>query len=398
MSKDYGDGTYGDGYYGSGTHADVDPIWVDITPEVFGITITRGSRDGGMAVPVSEARVDWVDQSGELFPFTPELNIQRPGPGTFMRISIVDPSGDFTPLFVGRMSEVMNQHDESGVRLAAVQAWGVESDLSTTIPWTRSNNEWTSTRLAAALDAADWAWAEYPYTADPDLDWPDDPTPQHRDVDSPQANALQVIDQVAQSCGWVADFAADGTPRVRRFPLESDGTFPIIAVDAEDDDGYATPRVVYRHDFAETLNRVSMLTPATVDNASEVTTTREDTTSIGTIGPHTQALGFPLSNLTSATQDYLEAMGDRILARYSDANVRVAELDADSALDPRWLERLPELDRGTPVLVARTGLAEYPLEVLGYVTGYTHVITPDRWQATLATTTDIVAETIDLET
>lgn len=365
-----------------------EPTWVDVTPKGYAIRIIRGDTEARLTVPVSEATIDWIDPEGELFPLSPSLAVQRPGPGTYVRVSVVNPDGDFFPMFVGRMDEIIDDHAADGVRTATVRAYGIESELSTVLTtWDRANGEFAQTRLEAALTEAEWSWASW------EGDWPlrdNGDAFQLRDVQSPSTTALAAIDNAANGAGWVADFKPDGTPRVNEYPLlPDDSELPIVAVDKKGEpDGYAASRIVYRHDFAETLNYVELTRPATPAGAGEQTVVREDEPSIAQVGQRSLALGFPVRDSSFYLQSDFYAFAERVLERYLDADVRVAALGVDSKTDPRWLDELYLLDRRKPILTKRLGLLpDYPLEVLGLVVGFEHLLTRNRWESVIHTTT-----------
>lgn len=392
--RNYGDLTYGAGVYGNedAVPPDTEATWQDVTPGSFEISVIRGTTSDTPSVPISEAEITFLDFEGDLFPFSPSLQFQRPSVGTYTRVSVVSPEGEPHTLFLGRVDSIADDHD-TRVRDVGVQCFGIEADLSTTIlGWSSPYLEYTSTRLEEILSEAGFDWGGGFAPIHNGSSWPELPTPRQREVaNSAEAatTALQALDQAAQGAGWVFDADLDGRPRVNRYPVEVDGSLPLVGVSDKknEPDSLPSPRIRFAHDAAETLNVAEIVAPATPSQSSEAVWVAVDGQSIAEIGRRSQALGFPITNSTG-TSGAMQPLVDRLVERYADVFVRVPEFEVDSKLDPRWLDILYALDRGAPVIVDRQGLEpDYPLQVAGIVVGLRHRLTRNRWETVVHCTT-----------
>lgn len=115
------------------------------------------------------------------------------------------------------------------------------------------------------------------------------------------------------------------------------------------------------------------------------TGTARDEGSIKYFGERSQALGFPLTDL-STLDAALQPFADAVLARYGKIVNRLSFVEADTLVDPAWLEPLVHLDVGDTVTFTRRGIN--PERTLtGFVCGYEHRLTRDNWSTTIFTTT-----------
>jgi len=115
------------------------------------------------------------------------------------------------------------------------------------------------------------------------------------------------------------------------------------------------------------------------------TATARDEPSISYFGERSEVLGFPLTELSTrdaALANFVVA----VVERYGRIVNRLDAIEADTLVDPLWLRALVGLDLGDAVTYTRRGIQ--PDRTLdGFVCGYEHRLTPNRWAATIHTTT-----------
>ena len=115
------------------------------------------------------------------------------------------------------------------------------------------------------------------------------------------------------------------------------------------------------------------------------TATAHDDASIAYFGERSQVLGFPLTDLSTIDAD-LQPFADAVLERYGRIANRLSYVEADTLIDPGWLEPLVNLDIGDTVTFTRRGI-DPARQLEGFVCGYEHRITRDNWSTTIFTTT-----------
>lgn len=110
-----------------------------------------------------------------------------------------------------------------------------------------------------------------------------------------------------------------------------------------------------------------------------------DTPSIDHFGERSEALGFPLSGLSTLDAD-LQPFADAVRDRYGRIVNRLASLEAVVNRDAGWLEPLIHLDLGDNIHFTRRAITpELTLDAL--VCGYEHRIIRNDWRTTIYTTT-----------
>jgi len=102
-------------------------------------------------------------------------------------------------------------------------------------------------------------------------------------------------------------------------------------------------------------------------------------------GGNDRALGFPQLGLAFGSQIDGQRITDRVAYRYSRIVTHVEPIDADTAVDARWLAVLADLDTGEHLTVTRHHPRVATLDAI--VVGLDESITPDRIEATIYTTT-----------
>lgn len=372
-ARTYGTDTYGSDVYGDVNGAGVED-WNDVTSPVFGVTIRRGSEIGEWVAPVDEFTFDIRDLAADAFPMSSPASWFAPGVGTMVRASLMSPTLQWFQLGVGRIERVTDRHD-TPPRILTVDAYGLVSDLVTTIARWYRGSEPAVARLEALRLAAGWQWGpvdQYPTTPGPDLYGGGDPQP---------VVARDELDRVAISARWVLDTTSAGRLRYREWPLEPAGT-PVEVVDCVEvgapPGAVLSPVIEFVSDMATCLNYVE------AGNRLEAHALAVDSPSVGVVGRRSEAYGFPLFDLDTVA---VQGLADAVVDRLGSVFTRVASVEADTLVDTSWFEVLLALDTGQALDVTRLGIATRPLALDGVVVGFEHRLTPNRWRATINTRT-----------
>lgn len=234
----YGQSTYGGDLYGDDIDLDVATMpWNDITETGFGVNITVGNTDGNPYVTVSEARLDFIDETAVLFAMAQPDTWFGPRVGTIIRVGISAPSLEYTPLFVGRIERVTDVHD-APPRLVEVDAFGFTFDTVQTLPnWSRPA-EPVDVRLTATAAASGYVWG-------PAHPFPATPGPSLLALPVEDVVARDALDNAAVSARWYLSAAADGRLRTRPWPETGAGS-PVLRVsDCVHDDAGTGNRVMF---------------------------------------------------------------------------------------------------------------------------------------------------------
>lgn len=371
-TRTYGMGNYGDEVYGSANG--LGDEWHDITPKSYGVVARHGGDSGAPTVEVDSALFDLFDLDASLFPLDPAPaspdGIHRaPTRSSPIRVAILDPDGNASPIFSGRIAEVVDVH-ERGVRTLTVDAYGFASDLATSLVSTARNEEPASSRIDHFLARADWSWGKLAY--------PGVGETLRRLEAVEQVTAITLVDTAAISSSWSSATDRYGRLDVREWPLLPIGP-PVEVSDRIGTAALASPSIEYVVDDAELLNIVTVASDS-VQGSPELFEKVRDSSSVGRFGRSTSSLGFPLSGLSSDRQA-LETLAGNVLARHSRTVTRCSSVEADSALDPRWVPILAELERGRLIRTIRTKPS--PVTIDHVLVGIEHRLTRGRWVATL---------------
>lgn len=372
-ARTYGAGLYGDDVYGDALGAGR-PLWNDVTPAAFSVISSRGGTDGSPRVPVDVLTVDVSDPDGRWFPLAAPQSWFAPSVGTPIRVGVLDPAQDYHPIAVGRIERIDDRH-ETPPRILTVEAFGMMSDLVVTIDSWQRPYETAVTRLVELQRRGRWHWG-------PIKQVPATPGPGVQLVEESTVEARAEMDRTALSAGWFLDDTVAGLLRYREWPLLPSGT-ALEVTDCNAAPGeLLSPLMELMADTTECLPIVDVATVG----AAETFVSVDDKVAIAQVGPRDRALGFPFLE-SSADPANVQAFAERVRDRYARIITRVASIDADTSVDADWLTELVDLDSGRPVTVRRRGLPAAPLELDAVVVGVEHRIEPNRWRATIYTST-----------
>lgn len=367
--RTYGEGTYGSDVYGDIN--DVGPLWVDITTPMFDITVTVGATATTSPVPVNELVIELRDDLGAWWDFAAPARYNLPFIWAPVRVGLLDPADGYHPVGYGRAETIEDPHNRPP-RIVTITAYGSVSTLVTSkVGWSRGA-ELVDVRIAELIAAG----GPVPYTIDP-VERP----LLHGDTEASTIDVRDELDRTAASAGWLMTEDPSGTVRFRRWPLEAAGTALVVTdcIEADNPDSLLAGDTLYVADTASLLNVAAATN--TVGDVVE----RTDPTSIALYDQHSQTFGFPYTDLAFTDVDFMQAVVDRSLIRWSNVINHVDAVNVDTTADRRWLPVLADLAIGQPLRVDRRGIRPFTLDTI--VTGWRHHLRRNRCETTIYTST-----------